>query len=121
MQFAYVQVQALRSVEKYLNLDALYVLGTNCVDNGPRKGLEKFLNAASSDPDTVLHYEFMQVSYSCPQVCLACSASPGRAPGWRLKFAHKSCTLLSVPACSSAETFSSPCKPMCCMDRVLCA
>ena len=57
-----VQVQALRSVEKYLNLDALYVLGTNCVDNGPRHGLEKFLNAASSDPATVLHYEFMQVN-----------------------------------------------------------
>ena len=57
-----MQVQALRSVEKYLNLDALYVLGTNCVDNGPRAGLEKFLNVASSDPDTVLHYEFMQVT-----------------------------------------------------------
>ena len=57
----HAQVQALRSVEKYLNLDALYVLGTNCVDNGPRHGLEKFLNVASSDPDTVLHYEFMQV------------------------------------------------------------
>lgn len=28
------QVQALRSVEKYLGLDKLYVLGTNCVDNG---------------------------------------------------------------------------------------
>ncbi|KAG6475673.1 hypothetical protein ZIOFF_064902 [Zingiber officinale] len=54
------QVQALRSVEKYLNLDKLYVLGTNCVDNGTRDGLEKFLKAASSDPDTVLHYEFMQ-------------------------------------------------------------
>eukprot|EP00873_Tetraselmis_striata_P001079 jgi/Tetstr1/421343/TSEL_012313.t1 len=54
------QVQALRSVEKYLGLEKLYVLGTNCVDNGPRAGLEKFLNAASDDPDTVLHYEFMQ-------------------------------------------------------------
>lgn len=54
------QVQALRSVEKYLNLEKLYVLGTNCVDNGPREGLDKFLKAASSDPDTVLHYEFMQ-------------------------------------------------------------
>ncbi len=43
-------------MEKYLNLDALYVLGTNCVDNGPRQGLEKFLNVASADPDTVLHY-----------------------------------------------------------------
>ena len=54
------QVQALRSIEKYLNLDKLYVLGTNCVDNGPREGLEKFLQAASNEPETVLHYEFMQ-------------------------------------------------------------
>lgn len=30
------------------------------VDNGTREGLDKFLKAASSDPDTVLHYEFMQ-------------------------------------------------------------
>ena len=63
-----LQVQALRSVEKYLNLDALYVLGTNCVDNGPRQGLEKFLNVASSDPDSVLHYEFMQVRF---RLCIA--------------------------------------------------
>eukprot|EP00850_Spirogloea_muscicola_P005244 SM000023S07700 [mRNA] locus=s23:992512:997963:+ [translate_table: standard] len=54
------QVQALRSVEKYLGLEKLYVLGTNCVDNGKREGLEKFLQAASDDPQTVLHYEFMQ-------------------------------------------------------------
>ena len=54
------QVQALRSIEPYLGLEALYVLGTNCVDNGPRAGLEKFLNAASANPATVLHYEFMQ-------------------------------------------------------------
>lgn len=43
-----------------MNLDKLYVLGTNCVDNGTREGLDKFLNAASSEPETVLHYEFMQ-------------------------------------------------------------
>eukprot|EP00798_Chlamydomonas_sp_ICE-L_P018026 gene18026-24439_t len=54
------QVQAIRSIEKYLGLEKLYVLGTNCVDNGRRPTLEKFLNAASADPDTVLHYEFMQ-------------------------------------------------------------
>lgn len=54
------QVQALRSVEKYLGLEKLYVLGTNCVDNGARSTLDKFLNAASKDPATVLHYEFMQ-------------------------------------------------------------
>ena len=58
------QVQALRSVEPYLGLEKLYVLGTNCVDNGPRAGLEKFLGAASEDPGSVLHYEFMQASIS---------------------------------------------------------
>jgi hypothetical protein len=54
------QVQALRAVEQYLPCEKLYVLGTNCVDNGPRKGLDKFLKTASDDPETVLHYEFMQ-------------------------------------------------------------
>ncbi|XP_077228902.1 coenzyme F420 hydrogenase family / dehydrogenase, beta subunit family isoform X2 [Tasmannia lanceolata] len=54
------QVQALRSIEQHLGLEKLYVLGTNCVDNGTREGLDKFLKAASSDPETVLHYEFMQ-------------------------------------------------------------
>eukprot|EP00249_Psilotum_nudum_P006669 c19968_g1_i2 orf=208-1653(-) len=54
------QVQALRAVEQYLGLEKLYVLGTNCVDNGSRKGLDKFLRVASTDPETVLHYEFMQ-------------------------------------------------------------
>uniref|UniRef100_J3ME64 7-hydroxymethyl chlorophyll a reductase, chloroplastic n=1 Tax=Oryza brachyantha TaxID=4533 RepID=J3ME64_ORYBR len=54
------QVQALRSVEKYLGLEKLYVLGTNCVDNGTREGLDKFLKAASNEPETVMHYEFMQ-------------------------------------------------------------
>ncbi|KAH7834475.1 hypothetical protein Vadar_016380 [Vaccinium darrowii] len=54
------QVQALRSVEQHLNLEKLYVLGTNCVDNGTRDGLDKFLKAASDEPETVLHYEFMQ-------------------------------------------------------------
>lgn len=43
-----------------MGLEKLYVLGTNCVDNGKREGLDKFLKAASSDPETVLHYEFMQ-------------------------------------------------------------
>lgn len=30
------------------------------MDNGTREGLDKFLKAASTDPETVLHYEFMQ-------------------------------------------------------------
>ncbi len=54
------QVQALRSVEPYLGLEKLYILGTNCVDNGRPQTLNKFLSAASSRPDSVLHYEFMQ-------------------------------------------------------------
>ena len=62
-----MQVQALRAVEPHLGLDKLYVLGTNCVDNGPRQGLETFLNAASSSPSTVLHYEFMQVGCAALQ------------------------------------------------------
>jgi 7-hydroxymethyl chlorophyll a reductase len=40
------QVQALRAIEPYLGLEKLYVLGTNCVDNGRREGLGKFLRAA---------------------------------------------------------------------------
>lgn len=30
------------------------------VDNGTRDGLDKFLRAASKEPETVVHYEFMQ-------------------------------------------------------------
>ncbi|MGK7944417.1 MAG: Coenzyme F420 hydrogenase/dehydrogenase, beta subunit C-terminal domain [Microcystaceae cyanobacterium] len=54
------QIQALRSVEKQLGLEKLYVLGTPCVDNVTRKGLQKFLDTTSKSPDTVVHYEFMQ-------------------------------------------------------------
>jgi hypothetical protein len=44
-------------------------LQTNCVDNGPPEGLQTFLTAASDDPQTVLHYEFMQASCAqCLQV-----------------------------------------------------
>jgi len=59
------QVQALRSVEQYLNLDKLYVLGTNCVDNGPREGLEKFMQAASSTPGGWLAGRTPQLAGSC--------------------------------------------------------
>ncbi|MEG3435725.1 Coenzyme F420 hydrogenase/dehydrogenase, beta subunit C-terminal domain [Pannus brasiliensis CCIBt3594] len=54
------QIQALRSVEKQLGLEKLYVLGTPCVDNVTREGLDKFLKTTSKSPDTVVHYEFMQ-------------------------------------------------------------
>ncbi|PSF36267.1 hypothetical protein C7H19_13755 [Aphanothece hegewaldii CCALA 016] len=54
------QIQALRAVEKQLGLEKLYILGTPCVDNVSRAGLQKFLETTSKSPDTVVHYEFMQ-------------------------------------------------------------
>ncbi|WP_110987115.1 Coenzyme F420 hydrogenase/dehydrogenase, beta subunit C-terminal domain [Acaryochloris thomasi] len=54
------QIQALRSVQDKLGLEKLYVLGTPCVDNVPRDGLQKFLETTSKSPETVVSYEFMQ-------------------------------------------------------------
>ncbi|NEQ33706.1 MAG: hypothetical protein F6K04_22365 [Leptolyngbya sp. SIO4C5] len=54
------QIQALRAVEQKLGLEKLYVLGTPCVDNVTREGLQKFLETTSRSPETVVHYEFMQ-------------------------------------------------------------
>lgn len=54
------QIQALRAVEAKLGLEKLYVLGTPCVDNVTRAGLQKFLDTTSRSPETVVHYEFMQ-------------------------------------------------------------
>ncbi len=54
------QIQALRAVERELGLEKLYVLGTPCVDNVSRAGLQKFLETTSKSPETVVHYEFMQ-------------------------------------------------------------
>ncbi|MEG4349068.1 Coenzyme F420 hydrogenase/dehydrogenase, beta subunit C-terminal domain [Microcoleus sp. LAD1_D5] len=54
------QIQALRTVEKKLGLEKLYVLGTPCVDNVSRAGLQKFLDTTSRSPQTVVSYEFMQ-------------------------------------------------------------
>lgn len=51
-------VQALRAVEHHLGLEKLYVVGTNCTDNGTK--LSKFLAAVSESPATVTGYEFMQ-------------------------------------------------------------
>ncbi|MBF2065008.1 MAG: Coenzyme F420 hydrogenase/dehydrogenase, beta subunit C-terminal domain [Calothrix sp. C42_A2020_038] len=54
------QIQALRTVEKQLGLEKLYILGTPCVDNVTRAGLQKFLDTTSKSPETVVYYEFMQ-------------------------------------------------------------
>jgi coenzyme F420 hydrogenase subunit beta len=71
------QIQALRAVEKQLGLEKLYVLGTPCVDNVTRAGLQKFLETTSRSPDTVVHYEFMQ--------------------GFRIHFKHKDGSIEKVP------------------------
>ncbi len=76
MRDTHPQVQALRAIEPHLGLDALYVLGTNCVDNGPRAGLEKFLAAASDTPETALHYEVRV--YGAPVRAVCCAAAPPR-------------------------------------------
>ena len=55
-------VQALRAVEDDLDLDDLFVLGTNCVDNSPNSGATRgFLKAAGVDAeqDDQFSYEFM--------------------------------------------------------------
>ncbi len=54
------QIQALRAVQSTLPLEKLFVLGLPCVDNVSREGLRTFLESASSSPQTVVHYEFMQ-------------------------------------------------------------
>jgi len=54
------QIQALRAVQDKIGLEKLYVLGTPCVDNVTREGLQKFLETTSQSPETVVHYEFMQ-------------------------------------------------------------
>lgn len=54
------QIQALRAVEQQLGLEKLYILGTPCVDNVTRDGLQKFLDTTSKSPETVVYYEFMQ-------------------------------------------------------------
>lgn len=54
------QIQALRTIEQQLGLEKLYVLGTPCVDNVTRAGLQKFLETTSRSPETVVYYEFMQ-------------------------------------------------------------
>jgi coenzyme F420-reducing hydrogenase beta subunit len=56
-------VQAFRAVQDQLNLDEVYVLGTNCADNSPTpEAAERFLREGVrvESPQTIRGYEFMQ-------------------------------------------------------------
>ncbi|GJY77489.1 7-hydroxymethyl chlorophyll a reductase, chloroplastic, partial [Tanacetum coccineum] len=68
-QTYYISLQPLKGVKPILspNLNTLALvevihqsLQLSKLDNGTRDGLDKFLRAASTDPETALHYEFMQ-------------------------------------------------------------
>lgn len=55
-------VQAFRAVEQSLNLDEVFVLGTNCVDNSPTpEAAQEFVReGVNVKEDDVQGYEFMQ-------------------------------------------------------------
>lgn len=52
------QVYALRSLEKDLGLDRLYVIGTPCSDNTTTENFHEFLTLLSDKPETVNYLEF---------------------------------------------------------------
>lgn len=54
------QVHALRAVQHELGLEKLYVIGIPCTDNVTYPDLLRFLKVASTSPETVVHFEFMQ-------------------------------------------------------------
>ncbi|MEL7430437.1 MAG: Coenzyme F420 hydrogenase/dehydrogenase, beta subunit C-terminal domain [Pseudomonadota bacterium] len=52
------QVYALRSLEKDIGLDRLYVIGTPCSDNTTTENFHEFLALLSDKPETVNYLEF---------------------------------------------------------------
>ncbi len=99
------QVQALRAVEPSLGLEKLYVLGTNCVDNGPRAGLNTFLEAASASPATAKHYEF-HVDYRVHIVHADAAATPTeRIPYFSLPASKL--TDVIAPSCYSCTDYAN--------------
>ncbi len=52
------QVYALRSLERSLGLDRLYVIGTPCSDNTTTERFHQFLALLSDRPETVTYVEF---------------------------------------------------------------
>lgn len=63
---------AFRSVQHKLDLDEIYVLGTNCADNSPTpKAAQNFIkNGVKVQEADIRGYEFMQVSSNYVQVCV---------------------------------------------------
>ncbi len=53
------QVYALRSIERELGLDALYVIGTPCSDNTTTERFHRFLELLTERPDEVEYLEFL--------------------------------------------------------------
>jgi coenzyme F420 hydrogenase subunit beta len=52
------QIYALRALEKQLNLDRLYVIGTPCSDNTTTDRFHHFLSLLAEDPATITYLEF---------------------------------------------------------------
>ena len=52
------QVFALRSLEKSLGLEKLFVVGTPCSDNTTTENFHQFLELLSDQPDTISYLEF---------------------------------------------------------------
>ncbi|WP_424974922.1 Coenzyme F420 hydrogenase/dehydrogenase, beta subunit C-terminal domain [Dinoroseobacter sp. S124A] len=52
------QVYALRSIERDLGLDALYVIGTPCSDNTTTENFHEFLARLSDRPERITYLEF---------------------------------------------------------------
>ena len=91
------QVQALRAVAGQLGLASLLVLGTNCTDNGWKKGLETFLASSSASPSTARHYEF-HVDYRVHIV----HADPAAVPTERIPY-------FSLPASKLTDVIAPSC------------
>ena len=52
------QIYALRALEKSLNLEALFVIGTPCSDNTSTENFHQFLNLITPQPSEVTYLEF---------------------------------------------------------------
>ena len=65
LPFAFCIMIAFRAVQHELDLDEVYVLGTNCADNSPTpEAAQNFIkNGVNIEDSDIRGYEFMQVSY----------------------------------------------------------